>query len=101
VLAREVTRHHFDGLGLDSIALHDPLTVAVALDPSLVTVIETEALVETDGEHTRGQTVVDLRRNKRLSPLAVPAKRVCLDVDVERARDAFFTTLGAVVPRPE
>jgi len=101
VLVREVTRHHFDGLGLDSIALHDPLTVAVALDPSLVTVIETEALVETDGEHTRGQTVVDLRRNKRLSPLAVPAKRVCLDVDVERARDAFFTTLGAVVPRPE
>jgi inosine-uridine nucleoside N-ribohydrolase len=66
-----------------------------------VTVIETEALVETAGEHTRGQTVVDLRRNKQLAPLAVPAKRVCLDVDVERARNVFFTALDVAVPQPE
>ena len=31
--------------------------VAVALDPSLVTIVETEVVVETRGEHTLGQTV--------------------------------------------
>ena len=41
--------------------MHDPLAVAVALDPSLV---ETEAVpvdVETRGEITRGQTLADFR----------------------------------------
>ncbi|HET6315907.1 MAG TPA: nucleoside hydrolase [Chloroflexota bacterium] len=98
VLVREVTRRHFDVLGVDAIALHDPLAVAVALEPDLATVVETEAAVETGGEHTRGQTVVDLRSHRHTSILPGPTRRVCVDVDVARAREFFFTTLGLDVP---
>jgi inosine-uridine nucleoside N-ribohydrolase len=91
VLVHEVTRRHFDTLGLDAIALHDPLALLVALDPSLVTTVQTEVVVETHGEHTLGQTVADLRPNRKLSPSRT---RVCLDVDVARARALFFDSLG-------
>jgi purine nucleosidase len=92
-LIREVTRHHFETLGLDGVALHDPLAVEVAVDPSLVTLLETEVAVEVQGEYTRGQTVVDLRRHKLSNRLPVTAQ-VCTDVDVARAKALFFQTLG-------
>ena len=78
-------------------ALHDPLAVAVALDPSLVTTLDTEVVVETHGQHTLGQTVADLRRRKQLAPNA-SLSRVCLDVDVPRARATFFSALGLPTP---
>jgi inosine-uridine nucleoside N-ribohydrolase len=97
VLLREVTSLHFDRLRLDSVALHDPLAVAVALDPSLVTTLDTEVVVETRGQHTLGQTVADLRRRKPSTPDA-SITRVCLDVDVARARTTFFSALGLPTP---
>jgi purine nucleosidase len=93
VLVREVTGHHFDGMRIDAIALHDPLAVLVALAPGLVSMVETEVVVETEGEHTEGQTVVDLR-TRRLAELAGSNKRVCLEVDSDRARQMFFDSLG-------
>jgi inosine-uridine nucleoside N-ribohydrolase len=90
-LVCEVTRRLFDARGQTSMALHDPLTVAVAVDPSLVTTVETDVVVETRGEHTLGQTVADLRVRPRASAITT---RVCLDVDVARARSIFFETLG-------
>ena len=72
-------------------ALHDPLALAVAVQPDLVATLERDVDVEARGEHTLGQTVVDWRRS------AAPATRhtrVCTEVDVERARAFFFTTLG-------
>ena len=44
-----------------SLALHDPMTVAVVTDPSLVTKRKYFVEVETRGEYTRGQTIVDRR----------------------------------------
>jgi inosine-uridine nucleoside N-ribohydrolase len=96
VLVREVTRRPFDTLGVDAVALHDPLAVEVALDRSLVTTVDTEVAVETHGEHTRGQTVVDLRRSKQANRLPNNTQ-VGIDVDVERARALFFATLGLQV----
>jgi inosine-uridine nucleoside N-ribohydrolase len=93
VLVREVTRHLFDERGFEAMALHDPLAVGVALDPSLVTTIQREVLVETRGEHTLGQTVVDLRPNA--APTRLPT-RVCIDVDAARFRAMFLQTLGLV-----
>jgi inosine-uridine nucleoside N-ribohydrolase len=90
VLVREVTRHLFDVRGLDAMALHDPLAVAVALQPDLVTTTQTDVEVETTGTHTLGQTVVDLRPS---SPPPVRNTRVCTDVDVARFRKLFFDTL--------
>src|SRR5437588_2065624 len=92
VLVREVTRHLFDIRGLSSMALHDPLAVAVAIEPDLVTTINRDVRVETDGKHTLGQTVVDLRANAQPPTLQT---RVCMDVDVERFQTMFFETLGS------
>jgi inosine-uridine nucleoside N-ribohydrolase len=90
VLVREATRHLFDTRGVDAMSLHDPLAVAVAFDPSLVTSVQRQVLVETRGEHTLGQTVVDLRPGAG----AFPPTRVCLDVDAERAKALFLEILG-------
>jgi inosine-uridine nucleoside N-ribohydrolase len=106
-LVRELTHRLFDVLGYSAMSLHDPLAVAVAADPSLVTTVETQLQVETRGEHTTGQTVADLRTRRHD---AARTSRVCLDVDVERARALFFATLGLKLtstprgveqPRPE
>ncbi|MEV8585947.1 nucleoside hydrolase [Streptomyces sp. NPDC051180] len=46
--------------GFDAPPLHDPLTVAHLIDPSLVTVVRAAVAVELNGTHTRGATLVDL-----------------------------------------
>ncbi|HEX7212580.1 MAG TPA: nucleoside hydrolase [Methylomirabilota bacterium] len=65
------------------IVLHDPLAMAVALDPSLVTFEALHVEVECEGRLTRGLTLADRRRPPpgRLAPTC----RVALAVDVERA----------------
>jgi inosine-uridine nucleoside N-ribohydrolase len=89
-LVWEVTRWLFDERQVDSMALHDPLAVAVALEPDLVQTIEREVAVETRGEHTRGQTVVDFRPIARLAP----NRRVCTAVDAPRFASLFLGCLG-------
>ena len=89
-LVRLVTQHAFDTNGVEAISLHDPLAVAVAVQPDLVTTIERQVRVETRGEHTLGQTVVDLRP-RAPEPSST---RVCLDVDAPRAKALFENVLG-------
>src|SRR5690625_281330 len=48
-------------LGRPTCVLHDPLAMALALDPDLATCRYTHAQVELRGEFTRGQVVGDLR----------------------------------------
>jgi inosine-uridine nucleoside N-ribohydrolase len=60
--------------------VHDPCTVALLIDPSLMTTVDTFVAVETEGRWTRGATVVDL--NGRLGQ---PANaRVALELDAPR-----------------
>jgi purine nucleosidase len=47
-------------VGEDGCRLHDPLAVAIAIDPSLVRLETTRVEVETDGQWTMGETVADL-----------------------------------------
>jgi len=68
--------------------LHDPLAMAVAIEPSLV---KTESLymrVETQGRFTTGMSLADLRdrRDEKTNP---PNVEVCLDVDTERFMQLF------------
>jgi purine nucleosidase len=42
--------------------LHDPLAVAAAIDPDLVTTKPAHVEIELEGRHTRGQTVADFLR---------------------------------------
>ncbi|MFF9149051.1 nucleoside hydrolase [Streptomyces sp. NPDC014861] len=46
--------------GFDAPPLHDPLTVAHLIDPSLVELVRAAVTVELNGTYTRGATVVDL-----------------------------------------
>jgi inosine-uridine nucleoside N-ribohydrolase len=99
VLVREVTRHVFEVRGEESMALHDPLALAVAVEPDLVVTEAHDVRIETRGEHTLGQTVVDWR-----AAAPPPALRtlICTEVDADRARGFFFSTLDlptASVPR--
>jgi inosine-uridine nucleoside N-ribohydrolase len=95
VLVREVCRHQFGLRGVESMALHDPLAMAVAIQPDLVVTRACDVRVETRGEHTLGQTVVDWRA---AAPPSALRTRVCTEVDVEHARAFFFTTLGLPLP---
>jgi purine nucleosidase len=88
ILVRQTTCSLFDRPGVQAVALHDPLAVAVALDPSLVTSVSGPVQVETRGELTRGQTIVDLRRRQ------ASATQVCMEVAADRFRRHFFETLG-------
>ena len=73
------------------IVLHDPLAMAVALDPSLVTFEALHVEVECEGKLTRGLSLADRRaipsHRKRASTC-----RVAMDVDAERV-------LGMVLER--
>jgi len=72
----------------NGLSLHDPLTVAVAVDPSLVETIRFRVEVETVGVLTRGMTVVDRRRYHKTS--AEGNVDVCVSVENERFLKLFM-----------
>ena len=65
------------------IVLHDPLAMAVALDPSLVTFELLCVEVECEGKLTRGLSLAD-RREIPSHRKRAPTCRVAVDVDAER-----------------
>lgn len=75
--------------GIDGCALHDPLTIGVVIDPSIVTTERHFVEVETKSELNYGQTICDFRGiwNKE------PNMEVCLDVEHEKFVDMFIDTL--------
>jgi len=74
--------------------LHDPMAVAIAADPSLVVTEECLVWVETKGEYTRGQTIVDRRRHvcEKESWEGRGGSRIsiCKSVDSGRFLDLFM-----------
>jgi purine nucleosidase len=88
-------------VGEDGCHLHDPLAVAIAIDPSLARLETTRVEVETDGLWTMGQTVADLT-GIRGSPWPVGWKpeanaRVALDVDVDVFLNRFVERVRSLV----
>jgi purine nucleosidase len=70
--------------------MHDPLAVAVALDPTLVETRRAAVDVETSGRLTTGATIVDWRGQwGRLANA-----EVAVAVDSERFRRLFFDAIG-------
>jgi purine nucleosidase len=82
-LLREVGGSAFSKLGRDQFALHDPLSVAVAIDPSLIVVRELAIAVDT--------VEPELGRTRITGPGAV---RVAASVDSMRALEEFRRTVG-------
>ncbi len=66
--------------GMPDGPLHDPITVAMLIDPSVATTIRTRVDVECEDTRTRGATRVD----RPGSPQRPPNATVALDLDVER-----------------
>jgi purine nucleosidase len=92
---------HATTRGLDGAYMHDPLAVAAAIDPSLVTLHTTRVEVETDGRWTLGETVADLLGIRR-SPWLVAWEngdnaRVALDVDERAFIERFVQRLRSLV----
>lgn len=83
IKAYETTAPHLGGCGL-----HDPLAVAVAVDPTLVTCLDINMKVDTEGE-TRGRTIGD---EERLND-PVKTTRVAVGVDVDRFLNELMTRL--------
>jgi purine nucleosidase len=85
----------------DGASMHDPLALAIAIDPSLATLQTTRVEVETDGTWTRGATVTDLRGIRR-SPwptgwMPEDNARVAIDVDAPAFMTRFVGRLAALV----
>ena len=81
--------------------MHDPLALALALDPSMATWTTTRVEVESDGTWTRGMTVTDLD-GIRHSPWPVgwePQENavVALEVDAPAFMTAFIDRLRSLV----
>lgn len=91
IKAYDTTAPHLGGCGL-----HDPLAVAVAVDPTLVTCLDINMKVDTEGE-TRGRTIGD---EERLND-PVKTTKVAVAVDVERFLKEFMERLSGLAARVE
>lgn len=78
-------------LGIRAAPMHDPLAVAIALDPRLVSTEELPLSVETRGEFTRGAIVVDRRPKTQPESVPIgPLTRICVAVDAHAARQRLL-----------
>ena len=87
----DAAHHYFDRMekrrGRRVLIMHDPLALAVALDPTLVATRAVD--VETAGRLTTGTTIADWRENwGRLAN-----SEVAVSVDAERFRKMFFDAI--------
>lgn len=72
--------------------LHDPVAVAMVIDPSLVSCQPANVAIELAGDFTRGATVIDLLGVTDRPPNA----KVALELDVARFWKMLTSTLGAL-----
>ncbi len=90
-------RIYADAYGRQTCVLHDPLAVALALDPGLAEYRLVRVSMEMRGEHTRGQVVGDLRGYEPdpTDPLAPGVARIVTGLDLETFHERFLQALGA------
>jgi purine nucleosidase/pyrimidine-specific ribonucleoside hydrolase len=82
-MTRDYMRYHLATQGFNGGYLHDPMAVAVAVDPGLVRTRTTYVDVETKGEFTRGMTVTDFKT-------ARSGKRGRVNIALTVDRDRFL-----------
>ena len=97
---RQLTRAWFQGGRAPSgMPLHDPLAMAVAIDPAVVTCTRLPLYIETQGAYTRGMTVAD-RRARTHGADDGPMVDIALQVDVDRMMSLFAERVLAPPTRP-
>lgn len=86
---RHMTQHILDDARqAEGMPMHDPLALAVALEPGLVQCETLPVRVETRGQHTLGMTVAERRPGEPWAPDTVPVK-IALEVDALRMLELF------------
>jgi len=91
----DMTQYRFqfaEEIGEGGITLHDPVALAVALDPSLARFEPVHVAVECEGALTRGMSVAD-RRPIPLGRKAPATCRVALRLETDRFLDLFLARL--------
>ena len=96
----DLSRYYFERMeklyGRRIFTMHDPLALAVALDPTLVETRRAAVDVETSGRLTTGATIVDWRGQwGRLANAEVAVK-----VDADRFRRLFFDAMARLAEGP-
>jgi purine nucleosidase len=99
-LAWRIMQHYLDVyekvLGERSCVLHDPLAMALALDPSLATYRTVSVYVDTGTSRSRGAIVGDLRGNAGAQHPAAPGTiRIVDTLDTQAFHERFLQALGA------
>ncbi len=81
---RQLTQAWFEGPPPHpGMPLHDPLAMAVAIDPEIVSCTPLPLHIETQGEHTQGMTVAD-RRERAHGRNDAPIVDIALHVNIDR-----------------
>ena len=75
--------------GINGAPLHDALAVSYVIDPSILETKYLRVDIETRGEFTRGETVVDVYRVTGKSPNA----DVAFDLDLKKFKGLIFDTI--------
>ncbi len=70
-MTKDYMSYHLATEGIDGGYLHDPLAIAVAVDPTLIETRYSNVHVECAGTFTRGMTVSDLKVEKRSGSVQV------------------------------
>jgi purine nucleosidase/pyrimidine-specific ribonucleoside hydrolase len=78
--------------GFDAPPLHDPVAVARVIDPTVVSTVEANVVVELTGTHTRGATVIDLHGVTGRQPNA----RVAVGLDAGGFWDLVVAAVAAL-----
>ena len=63
-MAAQLLRKGLERWPREKLNLCDPAAVAVAIDPTVADIELLPVVVEIEGKHTRGMTVVDFRRGR-------------------------------------
>ena len=88
-------RFAMEARGLPGFWLHDPLALAYALDPAILTLTPMHVAVELHGEWTAGHLLGYPDPARVLAPTPGPVNaRVALEVDEPRFMKCFLDTLG-------
>lgn len=82
-------RNYMEASGINGLALHDPLTVGIVLDPTLVKTAKYYVDIETKSELSYGQTICDFNNHWKKAPNV----EICLDVDAEKFTAMFIDAL--------
>lgn len=100
-LISSIFQHYLDVyapiVGERTCVLHDPLAMAIALEPDIATYRLARATVELRGEHSRGQVIADVRgfEHDPVDPKEPGVIRVVDTLDLGRFQENFLQALGA------